>query len=107
MKHVYEFVADRYMEDISLQEVAALTNLTVPSFCRLFKRLTSKTFTRFLNEYRVTKALQLLNSEDCSISSVAFDSGFKSLSYFNRQFKEITGHKPSHYKKAFQHLIVN
>lgn len=107
MRHVYELVAERYMDDISLQEVAELTNLTIPSFCRLFKRLTSKTFTQFLNEYRVTKALQLLNTEDCSISSVAFDSGFKSLSYFNRQFKEITGHKPSDYKKAYKQLIVN
>jgi len=107
MKSVYELVAERYAEDISLQEVADLANLTVPSFCRLFKKLTSKTFTRFLNEYRVTKALQLLNTEDRTISDIAFGSGFNSLSYFNRQFKEITGHKPSHYRKTYQQWFVS
>lgn len=106
MKLVYELVAERYADEISLQEVSDLANLTVPSFCRLFKKLTTKTFTQFLNEYRVTKALQLLNTADCTISDVAFDSGFKSLSYFNRQFKEITGHKPSHYKKTYQQWLT-
>ena len=105
MKSVYELVAERYMEDISLSEVANLANLTVPSFCRLFKKLTSKTFTRFLNEYRISRALQKLSTEDCTIADVAFSSGFKSLSYFNRQFKEITGHKPTYYKKAYSQLI--
>lgn len=105
MKAVYQLVAEQYMEDITLKEVANLASLTIPSFCRLFKKLTSKTFTRFLNEYRISKALQKLNTEDCTIGDVAFSSGFKSVSYFNRQFKEITGHKPSYYKKAYRELI--
>ena len=107
MKAVYSMVADQYAEDIKLETAASLANLTVPAFCRLFKKLTGKTFTRFLNEYRISKALHLLNTIDCPIADVAYQTGFKSVSYFNRQFKTVTGHQPTHYKRAYSHLITD
>ncbi len=99
---VYALIAEKYMEDVSLNEAAELASMTVPAFCRLFKRLTTKTFTQFLNEYRISKSVQLLSTEDQPISAVAFSCGYNSLSYFNRQFRQITGHKPTDYRKVFE-----
>lgn len=98
---VYALIAEKYMDNVNLGEAAELASMTVPAFCRLFKRLTTKTFTQFLNEYRISKSVQLLSTEDQPISAVAFSCGYNSLSYFNRQFRQITGHKPTDYRKVF------
>ena len=103
---VYAYIAEHYAEDVSLEKAANLAHMTLPAFCRHFKRMTGKTFTRFLNEYRITRSLNMLNKEDCPISQVAFACGYNSLSYFNRQFREITGHKPSDYKKVFRNVLA-
>lgn len=97
---VYALIAERYMEDLKLEEAAQKANMTVPAFCRLFKKLTTRTFTQFLNEYRISKSVQMLHNEDQPISSVAFACGYNSLSYFNRQFRQITGHKPTDYRQV-------
>lgn len=97
---VYALISERYMDDLKLEEAAQKANMTVPAFCRLFKKLTTRTFTQFLNEYRISKSVQLLHNGDQSISAVAFACGYNSLSYFNRQFRQITGHKPTDYRKV-------
>ena len=104
---VYALIAERYQEEIKLEEAAQLASMTVPAFCRLFKKLTSRTFTQFLNEYRISKSVQMLNSEDQPISAVAFACGYNSLSYFNRQFRNITGHKPTEYRKVLNSVLLS
>jgi len=99
---VYALIAERYTEEIKLEEAAQKANMTVPAFCRLFKKLTTRTFTQFLNEYRISKSVQLLHNEDQPISAVAFACGYNSLSYFNRQFRQITGHKPTDYREVLR-----
>lgn len=106
INQVYALIAEKYMDEVSLKDAAELASMTVPAFCRLFKRLTTKTFTQFLNEYRISKSVQLLNTEDQPISAVAFSCGYNSLSYFNRQFRQITGHKPTDYRKVFETTSV-
>ena len=104
---VYALIAERYQEEIKLEEAAQLASMTIPAFCRLFKKLTSRTFTQFLNEYRISKSVQMLNSEDQPISAVAFACGYNSLSYFNRQFRQITGHKPTAYRKVLNAVLLS
>ena len=57
---VFNHVKTNFKEEISLEEVADLASMTVPSFCRYFKKITSKTFTQFVNEYRLVHASKLL-----------------------------------------------
>jgi AraC-like DNA-binding protein len=102
INRVYALIAEKYMDEVSLEQAAELASMTVPAFCRLFKRLTGKTFTQFLNEYRISKSVQLLITQDQPISEVAFACGYNSLSYFNRQFRKVTGHKPTNYRKVFK-----
>jgi hypothetical protein len=50
---VFNYVKDHFQEPIALEEVADLVSMTIPSFCRYFKKITNKTFTTFVNEYRI------------------------------------------------------
>ena len=75
---IYNFVEENFSKEISLKEMADLSNLTVPSFCRYFKKMTHMTFTDFLNEFRINNACKLLNN-DLSISEISFKSGFNNI----------------------------
>ncbi|UCS91859.1 AraC family transcriptional regulator [Echinicola marina] len=97
---VINFIMDNFSKDITLAEVANVANLSVNAFCRFFKQHTRKTFSQFLNEIRIGHACKQLIEEGYSVKEVAFDSGYYNISYFNRQFKSITGYTPSQYIKT-------
>ncbi len=99
LRKVYGFVGQHYHRRISIDEVSSLCNLTREAFCRYFKRMTRLTFTSFVNHYRIDVAKKLLLL-DRNVSEACFESGFESLSYFNRTFKKITGKNPSSFRKA-------
>mgnify|MGYP001546280545 CR=1 FL=1 len=95
---VFRHVESNFKEEISLHQAADLINMTVPAFCRYFKKTTNKTFTQFLNNYRISYACKLLSNEEISISEVSFESGFNNLSHFNKQFKKIVNCSPKEYR---------
>lgn len=98
---IYEYVEEHYKEQIDIEDVAELSNLTVPSFCRYFKKMTRLTFTDFVNQYRVNQACKLL-ARNRSIADVCFESGFNNISHFNKVFKDLIGETPKNYReKAF------
>ncbi len=94
IRHIYTFIDDQYRERIHLDEVAALSNLTKPAFCRYFKKATGSTFIEFLNQYRISQAKRLLFMGH-NVTEACFDCGFESLSYFNRTFNKVTGENPT------------
>ncbi|MHA4812045.1 helix-turn-helix domain-containing protein [Flavitalea flava] len=96
---VFRYVKEHYSEDISLSCIAKVANLTPQSFCRLFKNKMNKHFVEYLNDIRVSNACKLLIETDMSISQVAFDCGYNTVSNFNKLFKKITGLAPKEYKK--------
>ena len=98
IRHIYEYVETHYEQEISLQAVANVANLTVPSFCRYFKKMMHLTFTDFLNEYRVNQACKRLVQKQ-TVSEACYNSGFNNLSHFTKTFKAITGKNPSNYRK--------
>lgn len=104
---VFNHVKDNFQNPIALEEMAALVSMTVPSFCRYFKKITNKTFTRFVNEYRVVHASKLLAEKQMGITEICYESGFNNFSYFNKTFRELTGKTASDYRKQFRNLIEN
>ncbi|MDB5158070.1 MAG: AraC-type DNA-binding protein [Mucilaginibacter sp.] len=101
LDEVYRYVLENFKEQVTSQKAASLAFMNESAFCRYFKRRTNKTLSQFVNQVRVTHAIHLLTEEDISISKVCFESGFDNLSYFNRQFKTITGKTPYTYRKEF------
>jgi len=105
INHIFNYVKDHFKEQITLEEIADLANMKVPSFCRYFKKITNKTFTQFVNEYRITHSLKLLAEQPLSITEVCFESGFNNFSYFNKTFKEYIKKSPSQYRKEFNYFM--
>ena len=95
---IYRFTINEYHRKINLDEVAAVSNMTVNSFCRYFKRRTRKPYIRFLNELRIAQACKLLQQNDNSISQIGLEVGFSNLSNFNRKFKEIRNCTPTEFR---------
>ncbi|WP_337042926.1 AraC family transcriptional regulator [Emticicia sp. 17c] len=96
---VYEYVEQHYRQPIDIQAVADLINLTIPSFCRYFKKITHLTYTDFVNEFRVNQACRLL-LENHSIADICYEVGFNNISHFNKTFKQLKGKSPREYRLA-------
>ncbi|QCX02096.1 AraC family transcriptional regulator [Aggregatimonas sangjinii] len=98
IREIYALIDERYQGKITLEEVAALCNLSKPAFCRYFKKATGSTFVGFLNQYRISQAKRLLLLGK-NVGETCYECGFESLSYFNRTFKKVTGENPSEFRK--------
>jgi len=97
---VYEYVEQNYQKNIDIQVVADLANLTIPSFCRYFKKISHITYTDFVNEYRINQACRLL-FENKPIADICFEVGFNNISHFNKTFKQLKGVSPREYKANY------
>ncbi len=97
---ILKFVNENYAESISLDYASDMLNLNRDYFCRLFKKITTMTFTDYLNFVRVCHSEKLLTFSDKSISEISLDTGFASVSYFNRVFKKLKSVTPSEYRRS-------
>ncbi|NWJ49372.1 MAG: helix-turn-helix transcriptional regulator [Bacteroidetes bacterium] len=98
---IHEYLMNNYREEIDLKKLSALVNMAEGSLCRFFKMQTGMTVFEYLNKIKVDFACKLLMDKNLSINDVGYDSGFNNLSYFNKQFKKITGLPPSEYRTRF------
>lgn len=99
-----QFIEARKQDDISLQDVAKAVNTSTFYFCKVFKKATGVTFTNYLSILRVSEAKTLLVNPHLRVSEIAFQIGFKSLTHFNRVFKQITGKTPTEYREQVPQL---
>lgn len=102
---IYKYVNANFKTHITLDEIADKVSMTVPAFCRYFKKTTGKTFTQLVNEYRVVHATKLLNESQMGIADICFECGFNNFSHFNKQFNDVTGKSASQYRKEIKHII--
>lgn len=94
----------RYLEchseqALTLDAIASHVHLHPNYLCSLFKKYTGETVFQHLHRIRIEKAATMLRDSTVSVSEAAERSGFESVSFFTRKFKEITGLTPSQYKK--------
>lgn len=102
---IFKYVRAHFKDHIGLDDMAKIVSMTVPSFSRYFKKVTGKTFIKFLNEYRVVHAIELLSESNMTISDVSFESGFNNFSHFNKQFNEFTGKSALVYRNGIKKII--
>lgn len=93
------FITEHQNEDLSLAQVAKAVNVSAFYFCKTFKKATGMTFTDYLAHVRVEKVKNLLLNPHKRISEAAYESGFQSLSQFNRVFRRIAGEPPTTYRE--------
>ena len=98
---ICNYTLTNYKKDITLDEIASLSNLSVTSFCRYFKLMTKKTYYDFLIEIRVSHACRFLIENKLPTEMICFDCGFNNVSNFYRHFKKVTGMTPLDYKRKY------
>ena len=99
---VCSYIHDHCTEDLCLDEVAALAGFSKYHFSRLFKNFTGVSFYKYLNKKRMEHAEKLLVDPSLSITEVALQSGFSSLSAFIRMFKLIKDCTPTEFRNLHE-----
>jgi len=103
-KAIYNYILKHYTENISVERVAKISNMSKSGFCNYFKRKTQKRFSAFINELRCDLACKYLTETDKSISEIATMVGYENLSYFNRNFIHQFHVQPKKFRVECQNL---
>ncbi len=91
----------QYPEDkLSMEDAAALTNMSYSNFCRSFKNTIGYSYVDFCNVVRIHRAQELLLHTSMSVTEISELLNFGSISYFNRIFKKHTGCTPLVYRTS-------
>ena len=98
---IVQYVHNHYFQELSLDDLAEMFFINKFSLCREFKRFTMCSFVEYLNKIRVLHAQRLFVESDKSITQIAIDVGFGSLTHFERVFAQHTHQTP---KKMCQQM---
>ncbi len=99
---VCNYIHDHCTEDLCLDDIAAYAGFSKYHFTRLFKNFTGVSFYKYLNKKRIEHAEKLLVDPKLSITEVALQSGFSSLSAFIRMFKLIKDCTPTEFRNLYE-----
>ena len=100
LKRLLEYVEQSYSEPIPLEKAASIAALESSYFSSYFHAKVGITFTDWLRQIRVKKAMELIKASDFSITEVAYEVGFRDLRAFERAFKKHTQMTPMQFKKS-------
>lgn len=102
LKKVFELIEEGYAENLTLHQLAGAVHMTPKYFCRFFKEATHRTPMDYLAYYRVEMACYQMAATDKNVTQIAMDTGYASLNYFIRTFKQHKGVTPGQYMKAMR-----
>jgi AraC-like DNA-binding protein/quercetin dioxygenase-like cupin family protein len=95
IKHIHR----NYNKDLCVEDVAKISMLSQSYFSYLFKSVTAKTFIEYLNDIRISKAMELLKNTNKRVLDICYDVGFNNVNHFNRLFRQKTGITPMVYRR--------
>jgi len=98
LKPVFDHVREHYATRVSLEAAARMCGLSQAQFGRTFKQVSGMTLGNYLNQVRMTHAVELLEGTRDSISEIAFRLGFSDQSHFDRRFRRTFGRTPSQHR---------
>jgi len=101
IEKTFEYMNNNFDKQITLSEVANLSNMTQVSFSRFFKNRTGINFIDSLNEIRLGNASRMLIDTTHSIAEIAYNCGFNNLSNFNRIFKTKKKCTPKQFRESY------
>lgn len=99
---VFDYIEHHYTEDITLEETAAQIRFSKFHFSRLFRQFTDTSFYDYLCARRIKAAETLLLDPNLPITEIALQSGFASISTFNRVFKKFKECTPTEFKEFYK-----
>ncbi|SET34386.1 AraC-type DNA-binding protein [Pseudobutyrivibrio sp. C4] len=103
---ICDYIDNHCSEDLKLDEVADMSGFSKFYFERLFKQFTGTSFYKYVNQKRIAKASELLIEPGNSVTDVALNCGFMSISSFIRMFKLQKGCTPTEFKSMYWSLEI-
>ena len=100
---ICDYITAHCTENLTVDELAVIAGFSKFHFIRLFKQFTNVTCYEYLIQKRIELAERLLIEPNLTITQVALQSGFGSLSSFNRVFKASKNCTPTEYKNMNVH----
>lgn len=105
MDKIFNFIMANYHKKITLPQAAAIINMSESAFSHFFKKSTTKSFTKFLTEIRLSEVcIKLIGTGD-SVSEICYQCGYTNLSNFNRLFKKYKGITPLEYRQQSKYNV--
>ncbi|ASS68586.1 MULTISPECIES: AraC family transcriptional regulator [unclassified Paenibacillus] len=92
---IFHHIETHYTEELTVDSLAGLASLSRFHFSRLFRQLTGRTVTDYVNRIRINKSEDLLRNTEKTIAEIAMAAGYNDLSYFSRTFRRYRGLAPS------------
>lgn len=96
---ICDFIADNFREEIDSADIASAADIHPKYAMNVFKKSTGMTLNDYVNLMRLSYAQALLMQDEANVLQVAMDSGFGSLSAFNKSFRKIAGMSPSDFRR--------
>lgn len=100
------FLETRLAEPVTLDQLARLAGMSVPTLVRAFRRVTGHSPIQYLIAHRVARAAELLRETDEPVAQVARRVGFDDANYFSRLFRRRHGRTPRAFRAATRVLPV-
>lgn len=105
LRKVEDYVRAHLTEDISIEKLAELAELSSFHFCRVFKQTIGMTPLQFVTRERMLKAQRLIRETSRSLIEIALEVGYTSPSYFAQVFRRTVGMAPNEFRHAFSARI--
>ena len=100
LRRVTQYMREHLAEEIGLDELAALVNLSRFHFCTAFRKATGQTPHNWLMILRIEEARRLLETPALAVTDVALAVGYQTPSSFAAAFRKLVGTTPSAYRRA-------
>lgn len=95
---ISKYLENRYMDDISLSDIAGELKYSDAYFSKVFKKCFNKGFIVYLTELRIEKSKVLLEDIFVNIKDISAKVGFRDSNYYTKVFKRMEGLTPSEYR---------
>ena len=102
VEQALRLLADRAGRKLSLRELAAALNVSVPYLCRLFDEHLGMPPGRYISKIRLEECKALLREGELSMGEIAGQMGFSSAQHFSRQFRQWFGMTPTQYARSLR-----
>lgn len=102
VKTIIKKIETDYAQPLNIETMACLLGFSQSHFMKFFKTHFQVSFVRYLNDYRLTMAARLLVSTSEDVLSIAMNTGFPNISYFNRLFKKKFHTTPARYRVQYK-----
>lgn len=109
VRQICNFIADNFRQDIDSADIAVSADIHPKYAMSIFRKSTGMTLNEYLTLLRLSFAQAMLINEEANVLNVAMESGFRSLSAFNKSFRKIAGKSPSDFRRVYRprHALHN